>query len=303
MEKNNQLLILIGIPASGKSTWAKSYVRNNSDWVRVSRDDFRLMLKEAQMTEPKIEEMISTLVRHSIRESLMKKLNVIVDATNVRPERIQEFIDEFKYYADINYRVFDISLKLALERNKAREAKVPDVVIETMYKQFTVVMESFHFQPVKRVFKREQIEPDFHDPRPAAAIFDLDGTLASMGNRGPYDYGQVHRDNLVQMVFEQADLQYYLGRKIIILTGRDEEYRQETEDWLGLHDIMFYDHLYMRPKGDNRKDSIVKKEIYDTLIKPKYNVVCAYDDRHQVLDMWYKEKIFTFNVNQGNHAF
>lgn len=302
MDKNNQLLILIGIPASGKSTWAKSFIRSNADWVRVSRDDFRLMLKEAQMTEPKIEEMISTLVRHTIRESLMRKLNVIVDATNVRIDRIQEFVDEFKYYADVNYRVFDVSLKVALERNKARDAKVPEAVIEAMHKQFKGVMDSFHFQPSKKQHIRERIEPDFKNPKPQAVIFDIDGTLANIGDRGIYDTDKVYKDHVVELVAEQVKYHKEKGRVIIIVTGRDDSAKIVTEEWLALHGID-YSHFFMRKDGDYRKDSIVKKEIYDTFIEPAYNVVCAYDDRHQVLDMWYDEKIFTFNVNQGNHAF
>ena len=44
-KKNLKITILIGIPASGKSTYAKDYIRNNADTVRVKRDDLRVMLK------------------------------------------------------------------------------------------------------------------------------------------------------------------------------------------------------------------------------------------------------------------
>ena len=36
MEKNRKIVIYIGIPASGKTTAAKEFLRNNPDWVRVS---------------------------------------------------------------------------------------------------------------------------------------------------------------------------------------------------------------------------------------------------------------------------
>ena len=63
MKKENlKLLILIGIPGSGKSTWAKDYVKYNDNWVRVNRDDFRDMLKTSQVCENKIEDMITKLV-------------------------------------------------------------------------------------------------------------------------------------------------------------------------------------------------------------------------------------------------
>ena len=39
--KHPTLKILIGIPASGKSTWSKEFVSKNDNWCIVSRDDFR----------------------------------------------------------------------------------------------------------------------------------------------------------------------------------------------------------------------------------------------------------------------
>ena len=124
--KNLKITILIGIPASGKSTYAKDYIRNNADTVRVNRDDFRLMLKSAQMTEPKIEDMITTLVDATITQSLLRKCNVLVDATNLKVGYIKSFIEKFKYSADIDYRVFDISLEKALENRSLNDDKHDD---------------------------------------------------------------------------------------------------------------------------------------------------------------------------------
>jgi hypothetical protein len=64
-----------------------------------------------------------------------------------------------------------------------------------------------------------------------------------------------------------------------------------------------FDMLFMRPENDYRKDTVIKREIYQNEIEGKYNVLAVYDDRLQVLDMWYEQGIFTFNVNQGNLNF
>lgn len=302
MKKENlKILILVGIPASGKSTWSADYVRRNSDWVRVNRDDFRKMLKNAQMCEPKVEDMITDLMKVTITKCLMRKLNVIVDNTNLKQKYIKDFIDTFKYYADIDYRVFDISVDKAIERDNNREAKVGEGVIKKMYGDYKILLDSFNFQPVKKV-EREHLVSDFKSELPQAVIFDIDGTLALMGDRSPFDWMKVYKDEVNDIVAEQIEFHRSKGRKILIVSGRDGVCKKLTEDWLDMYGIKF-DGFYMRPENDYRKDTQIKREIYQNEIEGKYNVVAVYDDRLQVLDMWYKEGIFTFNVNQGNHEF
>lgn len=299
MEKNRKIVIYIGIPASGKTTAAKEFLRNNPDWVRVSRDDFRLMLRNEQMCEPKIEDLVTQLVNGAINKALVRKQNVIVDATNVREKYINEFIEEYKYSADIDYRVFDISLDKAIERDNNRQMKVGTEVIKRMYDNYKILIDSFHFQPVKKIANRPHITPNFESKLPDAVIFDIDGTLALMGNRGAFDWDKVDRDNVNKIVAEQIDFHMSLGRQILIVSGRDEVCMKMTEDWLNFYGIHF-DHIFMRPKDDYRKDTIIKKEIYENEIKDKYNVLAVYDDRLSVItDTWYNLGLFVFNVNQG----
>lgn len=302
MKKDNlKILILVGIPASGKSTWSTDYVRRNSDWVRVNRDDFRKMLKNAQMCEPKVEDMITDLMKNTITKCLMRKLNVIVDNTNLKQKYIKDLVDTFKYSADIDYRVFDISLDKAIERDNNRNAKVGEDVIKKMFNDYKILIDSFDFQPIKKT-DRPHLVPNFKSELPEAVIFDIDGTLALMGDRSPYDWMKVYKDDVNDIVAEQIDFHRSKGRKILIVSGRDGMCRKLTEDWLEMYGIK-YDAFHMRPENDFRKDTHIKKEIYQNEIDGKYNVVAVYDDRLQVLEMWNKVGIFAFNVNQGNHEF
>ncbi len=300
-ETNLKILILIGIPASGKSTWAKDYVRRNPDWVRVNRDDFRLMLKDAQLCENKIEDMITSLVKDTIGKALSKRLNVLVDNTNLKQKYISDIAETFKYQADIDYRVFDISLEKAIERDNAREAKVGEGVIRRMHQSYKSLLDSFDFQPIKKV-ARPVPSYEFDLKLPNAVIFDIDGTLAHMQNRGPFDLDKVDRDAVNAIVAEQVEFHRSAGRKILIVSGRESYSKALTIEWLDFYGIKF-DEIFMRPDGDYRKDTIIKREIYKNNIEGKYNVLCVYDDRLQVLDMWYSEGVFTFNVNQGNIEF
>jgi hypothetical protein len=163
-------------------------------------------------------------------------------------------------------------------------------------------MDSFGFQPVKKIAQRPHIKPVFESILPSAVIFDVDGTIALMTNRGPFDWHKVYKDDVNPIVAEHIAFHHSMGRKIIVVSGRDGSCRKQTAEWLDLYSLHF-DELHMRPEGDYRKDTVIKKEIYTNEIKPRYNVLCVYDDRLQVLDMWNKLGVFTFNCNQGNHEF
>jgi hypothetical protein len=197
---------------------------------------------------------------------------------------------------------FDVPLKTCLERDKLRQRSVGVEVLNKMYENYKIIKDSFDFQPVKKR-KQKVVVPNFVSNLPDAVIFDLDGTLALMRKRSPFDWDRVDEDDVNEIVLEQLKFHRSLGRTIILVSGRDGAALAKTKEWLEFYEIP-YDYLFLKDKDDNRKDSIVKKEIYNNFIKDKFNVICAYDDRIQVLnEVWYKNNIFTFSVNQGNKLF
>lgn len=296
--KKLKVKILIGIPASGKSTWSEDFVRKNSNWVRVSRDDFRAMLKGQYVCEPKIESLINTLQDNVILDSLSRGLNVMIDNTNLKLSYIEHFCDLVKNQASVEFQVFDISLNKALERNSNRDRKVPDDIVTKMFKQYKELVESFDTSTrpiVRKVYKNPILDKNKED----VIVCDIDGTLAHMnGKRGPFDWNKVDRDDVDIIVADRLRKHRKLGERIIILTGRDESCRELTTEWLNFYDIPF-DDMFMRPKDDYRKDSLVKKEIYNNELS-KYNVLFVYDDRNQVVDMWRELGVKVFQVEPGN---
>lgn len=296
--KKLKVKILIGIPASGKSTWSEDFVCKNSDWVRVCRDDFRAMLKSQPVCEPKIESLINTLQDTVILDSLAKGLNVIIDNTNLKVSYIEHFCELVKHKASVEFQVFDISLNKALERNANRDKKVSEDSIKKMFKEYKILVDSFDpsTRPQERkIYKNPSIDSKKED----VIISDIDGTLSHMnGKRGPFDWNKVDRDDVDIIVADRLRKHRKLGEKIIIVTGRDESCRELTTEWLNFYDIPF-DEMYMRPENDYRKDSIVKKDIYDNHLS-KYNVLFVYDDRNQVVDMWRGLGVKVFQVEPGN---
>ena len=106
---------------------------------------------------------------------------------------------------------------------------------------------------------------------PHAIICDLDGTLALL-----------IKDKLV-----------------LLVSGREDKYREQTINFLDKHQIN-HEKLMMRETGDFRKDSIIKKEIFDTQIRGFYNIDFVLDDRNQVVEMWRQLGLTCLQVAEGD---
>jgi hypothetical protein len=84
------------------------------------------------------------------------------------------------------------------------------------------------------------------------------------------------------------------------MSGRQEEAQEATRKWLQRHEIP-YDALIMRKTGDARKDSIVKKELYEAHVRGQFHIEVVLDDRNQVVDLWRLELgLPCLQVNYGD---
>ncbi len=301
--KNPQILILIGAPGSGKSTFSKYFLRTEENWIRISRDDFRLMQFGGTVTSDREEMMITEMVNASIESLLRRKSNVLIDATNCKKEYIYQFIDRFKHSADISFKTFELSKETLEARceNRFNETGkfIPKNVLHRYIQQLDSLKESFDFS-VRRKQEKIIVSAEQNTSLPKAIICDLDGTLALMNGRNPFDASRCDEDLLNEPVANTLKNYHQLGYKIILLSGREEKYKEPTLRFLEKHQINF-DELLMRKTSDNRKDSIIKKEIFAEHIQDKYFIEFVLDDRNQVVDMWRNElKLPCFQVYYGD---
>lgn len=303
MEKKKELEVIatVGIPASGKSTWSIQKAKYDPNYVRVNRDDFRFMMKDEPMCDPKIEGIISKLVFASVDAILAKGLSVIVDQTHLKAEYIEALAEHVKYKANFKVQLFDISLDKAIERDNLREKKVGEHVIRKMWRDYRSLVDG-NSRIFQTRYKQKEIytNPVFDPNLEEVILCDLDGTLAHMnGKRGPFEWLKTDVDDLDEIVAKSIKDHMTLGHKIIFMSGRDEEGRVPTEQWLEFYGFKYHA-LLMRKKGDFRKDNIVKEELYNEHIKGKYNVRHVYDDRQQVVDMWRSLGIKVYQVAKGD---
>ena len=275
-----KILILRGIPASGKSTYAKQLVKDNPGmYKRINRDELRHMLDGYHLTKSN-EKFVKRVRDFLIKEALHDGKHVIVDDTNisetnlVRVEQLAKtYENETGQQVKVETKLFEIGLDEAVERDAKREKPVGKAVIKKIHQQLHGV---------------KKLIPEYRDQDnnlPKAIICDLDGTLALMKNRGPYEGAKCESDLPNPPVVNLVKTYQKLGHKILLLSGRSEQFKPETENWLKTYDIS-YDGLWMRRAKDNRKDAIVKRELFETHIESDYCIEFVLDDRDQVVDLW-----------------
>lgn len=279
-----KLYVTRGLPASGKTTWAKELQKSDGTIVRANRDDLRASLHDGKFSKAN-EKQVTAIQEQIIRSAFAVGKSVVVDDTNLNPRTFQRLGDLAQEYdAKLVVRDFtNVDLAECIRRDAARPNGVGAKVIRQMWTRY--------------------LKPDFTDRYdenlPWCVIVDIDGTLAHMNGRSPYEWDRVDEDDvdeLVRSVVKDLSKRY----DIVLMSGRDGAALTLTEEWLSANDV-FYDALYMRAEGDMRKDSIVKRELFEQYVQGVWFPRLVIDDRKQVVDMWRNELGLTvWQVAEGD---
>jgi predicted kinase len=281
----SNLLALRGISGSGKSTYARELKAQG--WVVVSRDDIReTMFRDYQSVD---EDVVTVVQDAAIRAALKAGRRVVVDDTNIRVKYLKRFV-KIAQDAGALFEVkqFDCDANEAIKRVEKRfmdgGRNVPEMVIRKQAQG----LKSSKLDWNELYDQGPTFEP-YERPagKPWAILVDVDGTLAhNDGHRGWYDYekvyGDIVKEDIAEIVRTYAEGGYH---KVIIMSGRDDVCQDETARWLTDNGIPF-DEIHMRKTGDQRKDSIVKMELFDEFVRDNYRVEFVLDDRNQVVEAW-----------------
>ena len=132
-----KFIMMVGLPASGKSTVTKE-ISIQEKAVVHSSDSLRKELFGDENTNDKNEELFKEL-HNRIKTDLRAGKNVIYDATNINYKRRKAFLEELKNIdcEKICYLIATPYEK-CLKQNNQRERKVPEHVIRKMYLNFDI---------------------------------------------------------------------------------------------------------------------------------------------------------------------
>lgn len=135
----NKLIMMVGLPASGKSRQAKLIKEAlNGETVIHASDELRKELFGDTNDNTQNDKLFQELHKR-IKEDLKSGKNVVYDATNINYKRRMAFLQEIK-----NIPCEKIAVVMAttyedcLTQNQTRERQVPEHVIKRMYKNFYI---------------------------------------------------------------------------------------------------------------------------------------------------------------------
>ena len=134
--KLKRLCLLSGAPGSGKSTWAREYVKNNPEVAYVSRDEVRMeMLNEGDRYFDKEKAVFREYARRAKEALGSGAKTVILDATHISFPSVRKILVALNWVEDFTIIRFQIPLDILLERNAGRtgRAYVPEDGVRKMY--------------------------------------------------------------------------------------------------------------------------------------------------------------------------
>lgn len=277
--------MLEGLPASGKSTYAKELVLGGGNWVRINRDLLRTMLHFDKWSGKKEGDTI--LASQEIALAMLKShTNVIIDDTNLssRHENMWREIAA-SVGASFEKKSFTTDWSECIARDRDRDKKVGHNVILAMAMQYDKIPE------LRKII-----------------VCDIDGTVADCDHRRhhldstPKDwkgfFSEMNKDLPRIHVYDDVyDLSVHTGADIIFVSARPEDYREATEEWLRYYGMDHF-HLLMRPSNDSRPDTEVKEEIYNKYLS-HYEIVKVFDDRPSVIRMWESKGLDVVDCGDG----
>ena len=280
---------LVGIPGSGKSTYAKSQLHSNpyhANVARINKDDIRA-------ANPKMKErdVLALQEQQFCGYANQGYERIIVDNTHLNPiheTAYRSLAGQFGYEFEVKWFDDSLDADLCHKRNiMPGRTPVPWQVIEEMHSQYVKLWMAREGQTVNN---------DILCLEEHVVVVDIDGTVAhNPGKRGWYDWKAVGGDepqrDILQVVESLVD-NYLPGQsrmidRVVFLSGRDSVCFKETYDWIVKHCVDYFPDvpwdLYMRAEGDMRKDWIVKHELFMEHLNGKKYVKYWIDDRHQVV--------------------
>ena len=148
-----KFIMLIGIPAAGKDTWANKYVKENPNTIIHSSDNIREELYGNQSIQGDPNKIFEMMRSRAINDLCAGK-DIIYNATNVSYRDRKSIIADVKKLnlkIELIAKVFATPIEECKRRNNLRDRQVPDYVYDKMLKKWKTPCEWEGFDKIEVV--------------------------------------------------------------------------------------------------------------------------------------------------------
>ena len=308
MEKIIKKLILTrGIPGSGKSTWAKSWVSEDPEHrIRFNWDDMRNMMGPywVPSREPINKHILWAAVNSVAYND--RPYDIVIDNMNLNPKDWKQYEDWILNYNNslnseetntqyvLEFKDFFTPIEECVKRDSMRINPIGEKTIREIYNKYR------HFIQTTNVEKyvNNLVKPD--PDKPYCVVIDMDSTMCFNTNKRPW-YGKGAAEEMINDIenFGVCETVWALMQEypIIVATGRDTSQEEVTRKWLSQHRIDPIKY-YFRTEGDYRKGTEVKKEQIEKIMKD-YNILVIFEDSEPIVQMYRDMGLTVLQPNKG----
>lgn len=294
-----KIILCQGIQGSGKSTWAKAWVKEDPEHrVRLNYDDLRNMMGVYWV--PSREGMLKSFEEAFLTKAVSKGYDIIIDNMNLNPKTIEKYE---QWARDNSYEfervLFDTPVEECIRRDSMRPNPIGEVVIKRTWNTYRnyIIQES-----IKKMKEKEMKQ---NPNLPHCILVDMDATLFLNTNGRPF-YGDgleptdILKDEPIPATITLVKAYQATGNLVIGLSGREDKPQiractlKQCEN-VGIH----LDALVLRPIGSCKRGDASKRELFEENIKDKYFVDFVLDDSSKVVKMYRDLGLTCLQPNEG----
>lgn len=301
----NKIILCQGIQGSGKSTWAKAWVKEDPEHrVRLNYDDLRNMLGVYWV--PSREHMLRAIENSFLLEAMLKGYDIVIDSMNLNPKTVAKYEGIIKTWNneqsnkyEMEKILFDTPVDECIRRDSLRNNPIGEVVIKRTWNTYRnyIIQES-----IKKMKAKEMKQ----DPNlPHCILVDMDATLFLNTNGRPF-YGDnleptdILKDEPIPATITLVKAYQATGNLVIGLSGREDRPQIRACTLKQCQNVgINLDALILRPVGSRKRGDTSKKELFEENIKDKYYVDFVLDDSTKVVQMYRDLGLTCLQPNDG----
>ncbi|PVZ14153.1 AAA family ATPase [Actinomycetospora cinnamomea] len=280
-----------GLPASGKSTWARALVasRRPGSILRVNRDDLRRSMADPAYSTPvdAVERRISAAEWQLVRSTLLAGVDVVVDATNLRAAVARRWL-ALAEACGACWHVEDVvaDLEECIRRDAARNGPehVGEDTLRDLHARYLdpVTGRPAPLAPPPRLSSAGGAPYRPVPGTPSAVLVVVEGVLAQADPPDPDHPEDVPVAAAVEVLAALAAA----GHRVVALSARPEEERAAVTSWLARRVPVPVDTVLLRPPGRRRGEDAVALGLFDAHVRDRYTVVAVVEGRPRRAARW-----------------